>query len=247
VETRTTGMFKSLWSIKCPNMRNKIIGVENIKDIDFFEDEIQIKVYLKYPDYDDILNIEPKERIKVIRKRKKEIYFNALTQLQSENFKRIGEKNSPSGFEIKCDKVELLKLNKSKEVERIILCKQEDEYISALHNVEKYFAVIARFVIQIENRIKGLQDYEDRTLLIKARSGDEAEEKLKKSFKDYEKPYLNPYGELVRWKFEEFIDWYETSYDSIESMLDDDSEGIEIFSRLKSRRFNSERAWKREI
>ena len=109
-----------------------------------------------------------------------------------------------------------------------------------------YFAIIARFAVQIENRTKGLQTYEDRTLLIKAKSVEEAQQKLTKGFDDYAEPYLNHLGELVRWKFEAFIDSYQTNYDSLEAMLADEDVGIEVFSQLKKRRLNRNRIWVRE-
>ena len=224
-------------------MKHKILGIEKIEELDSLEEPFSIRIHLKYPNYKDLLNLKPNERIKVIRQRKRNNYKEFISTLDKHDFSRIGSRIDPFGLEINCTKTEILKFNKDKRIENISILVSEDEADFDIESIELYYAVVTRFAIQIENRTKGLQDYEDRILMIKAKTGEEAEKKLKKGFKSYEKPYFNPLGELVRWKFEEFIDNYETSYDSLEDMLTDDKEGIEIFSRLKSRRLNKDRAW----
>ncbi len=223
-------------------MKHKILGIDEIEELDSFEEPLRIRIHLKYPDYKDLLNLKPNERIKEIRQRKRD-KFKEFTSSIKKDFNRVGSIKDPSGLEISCSKSEVLKYNNDRRIENISILVSEDSTNLDFESIELYYAVVARFAIQIENRTKGLQDYEDRILLVKAKSGKEAEKKLKLGFKNYEKPYLNPLGELVRWKFEEFIDWYETSYDSLEDMLNDEKEGIEIFSRLKSRRLNNARAW----
>jgi hypothetical protein len=223
-------------------MKHKILGIDKIEELDSLEEPYRIRIHLKYPNYEDLLNQKPSERIKIIRQRKRD-NFKEFTATIEKEFNQIGSRIDPSGLEIDCTRKEILKFNKDKRVENISILVSEEKSDIDFESIELYYAVVTRFAIQIENRTKGLQDYEERILLIKAKSGEEAEKKLKKGFKSYEKPYLNPLGELVRWKFEEFIDWYETSYDSLEDMLTDDKEGIEIFSRLKSRRLNKDRTW----
>ncbi len=217
--------------------------LNDIKELDSFEDNLNIRIHFIYPDYNDLLQFQPKERIKIIRQRQRDLYKGFINTIGKKAYKRIGSKYSPSGLEINCTKKDILKFSKDKRVKYIFIQSEKDDEIET---IELFYAVKARFVIQIENRTKGFQDYEDRILLIKGKSGEDAEQRLLKGFKDYEKPYLNSKGELVRWKFEEFIDWYETNYNSIEDMLKDNKDGIEIFSRLKTRKLNKDRIWIRE-
>jgi len=227
-------------------MKHKIFGIENIKELDAFPENFSVRIHLKSPDYIDILHLVPKERIKVIRQRRRDDFKAFIKDFDRKEYQRIGSRISPSGLETSCSKKEVLKLNKNTKVKYIsILTSQQSDDLD-VEPIELLFAVKARFAIQIENRSKGLQSYEDRLLLIQAISGEEAEKKLKKGFKGYEKPYMNTYGELVRWKFEEFIDRFDTGYSSLEEMLVDEKEGIELFSSLKSRRLNNDRIWKRE-
>lgn len=224
-------------------MKDKILGIEDIKELDFLEDKLMVRIHLKYPDYEDILHLQPKERIKIIRQRKRKLYKDFLGEIDKREFKRIGSKISPSGLEIFCAKKEILNLKNDKRIANVsILTKQLDNEVK----IERYYSVKARFAIQIENRTKGIQTYEDRILLMKAKNGEDAKRKLVKKFKNYEEPYLNPYGELVRWKFEEFIDLYETVYSSMDDMLSDEKEGIEVFSVLKTRKLNTDRSWIKE-
>lgn len=223
-------------------MKSKIFGIDNIEEIDSLKEPLKIRIYFKYPDYDDLLNLIPKERIREIRRRQRENLKSFISTIKND-FIKIGRKINPSGLELDCNKSELLKFNKDRRIDNISIINLEKDYDSDIEPFELYYTFIVRFAIQIENKTKGLQNYEDRVLIMKAFSEDEAKKKLKKGFKTYEKPYLNSFGELVRWKFEEFLDSYATCYSSLEDMLSSENEGIEIFSRIKSRRLNNNRTW----
>ncbi|RAI94786.1 DUF4288 domain-containing protein [Algoriphagus yeomjeoni] len=227
-------------------MKFKILGIENINELDSYPEIINVRIHLKYPDYMDILYLAPKKRLKVIRQRQRDNFKEFVKEIKEKEYIKTGTNTSPSGLELTCSKKELLDFTKNPIIDHIAIASMQELADLDYEPIELYFAVKTRFAIQIENREKGLQDYEDRILLIKATSVKDAEKKLIKGFEEYEKPYINGHGELVRWKFEEFSDWYETSYSSLDDMLEDEQKGIEIFSVLKSRRLNCERMWKRE-
>ena len=96
---------------------------------------------------------------------------------------------------------------------------------------KRFISVKARVAIQVEGVKKGKQKYENRILIIKAKSFKSAKKKLRREFKKYQKSYLNPAGKLVRWKLEKFIDFFET--DVYESSDFNNKSGNEIFSVLK--------------
>ncbi len=229
-------------------MNHKIAGIQGIEELDRFGEAISVRVFLKYPDFKDLISLTPKERMKVIRKQQRMQYKEfVVNYLSDKTFTRIGSQIAPDGVETVCTKKELLKYGKDKSVGHISIVEKSSTPEKIAEKLEYYYAVVVRFSIQLENKKKGLQSYEDRTLLMKAKNGKEAENKLQKSFKKYEEPYLNSRGEMVRWKFEAFIDFYETTYQSLEDMLEDEEEGIEVFSIVKNRRLNKERAWIRKI
>lgn len=227
-------------------METKILGIKNSNELEAFPDKLSIRIQLKYPEYQDLLKLVPKERIKVINQRRRATFKQFIGTLDVKEFKRIGSKIAPSGLELDCSKKELLSLNEEASIEHISILTKSNTDTSESSTEEHYFAIMARFAIQVENKMKGLQNFEDRILLIKASSQENAAQKLRESFKNYEEPYLNPKGELVRWKFETFLESYETHYTSLEDMQKDESVGIELFSTLKTRRLNAQGIWKRE-
>jgi len=100
-----------------------------------------------------------------------------------------------------------------------------------------WFCVRALVAIQIEGQRVGLQSVEDRFVLVRARSAEEARRRLRRQWREYAKPYLNHLGELVRWRLEKVTDTYET----VESELDPN--GVEVYSRLSNRRMRNEFVW----
>jgi len=103
---------------------------------------------------------------------------------------------------------------------------------------EEWFAVRGRVMIQIEGQRKGLQKYEERILLVRARTFREAERRALREFVNYAKLlYLNPSGRIVRWKLEKIIDVYETDLEEL------DPRGTEVWSSLHSRRMRKEYEW----
>lgn len=103
----------------------------------------------------------------------------------------------------------------------------------------KWYAVQARFAIQVEGYTRGMQSYEDRILLVKATGCDDAVRRLRREFREYEAPYLNPACEMVRWHFERVLDVQETF------LVNDElnQEGEEIFSQIRERRMRPEYEW----
>jgi hypothetical protein len=91
--------------------------------------------------------------------------------------------------------------------------------------------------LQVEGQTSGLQEVEDRFVLVKARSFKDAEERLRPEWERYAQPYINLEGELVRWQLEEVVDVYDVMEDTI------DSEGTEVYSSFSFRRMKPEYEW----
>ncbi len=100
-----------------------------------------------------------------------------------------------------------------------------------------WFAVKARFVIQDEDLTQGMQDYEDRILLVQARSFQDAERKAMREFRHYGMVLLTATGHFYRWTFEAILDIYKTFIDEI------DPNGMEVYSEMKKRRIKPEYEW----
>lgn len=100
-----------------------------------------------------------------------------------------------------------------------------------------WFAVKARFAIQDEGETRGMQDYEDRILLVQARSFKDAERKAMPEFRQYGMLSRTTTGHFWRWTFEAILDIYETDIDAI------DPKGMEVYSEMKKRRMKPEYEW----
>lgn len=53
-----------------------------------------------------------------------------------------------------------------------------------------------------------IQSFEESIILVRARSFDEAYEIAECKSTEFDKPYENPYGQIVNWKFIEAVDCY---------------------------------------
>ena len=100
-----------------------------------------------------------------------------------------------------------------------------------------WFAVKARFAIQDEDLTQGMQDYEDRILLVQARSFQDAERRAMREVCRYGMVLLTATGHFYRWTFEAILNIYETFIDEI------DPNGMEVCSEMKKRRIKPEYEW----
>ena len=100
-----------------------------------------------------------------------------------------------------------------------------------------FYAVRARVAIEVEGQTDGMQSVEDRIVLVRALSCEDAERRLAPESESYAEPYLNPDGEMVRWRLEEIVDVYDLCDDEIAPR------GTEVYSRLSPRRLRPDLAW----
>ena len=106
---------------------------------------------------------------------------------------------------------------------------------------DRYFCIKMTVVIEVEGISTKKQEIEKRFVLIKAKSSDDAYEKLEKREDEYAAPYLNPYGRFVRWRIESYDDCFVTD---IESPADlDNPAGVEVYSKLSKRKNTAKIPW----
>jgi hypothetical protein len=208
--------------------------------------EMTVRILIKYPEYDKWLKFRPKRRKRKIDSALRQNFKLLKKVFFGKKFELIGNKDKPRGVKIQLDFNELRKLKKLKFVDSVYLIDIEgiEKKKLKLENKKMFISVKARFAIQVEGIKSGKQKYEDRILIIKAKSFKSAEKKLRKEFKEYQKPYLNSDGRLVRWRLEKFIDFFET--DIYRSDDFNRKSGNEIFSVLKERKLIPSLTWKEQ-
>jgi hypothetical protein len=100
-----------------------------------------------------------------------------------------------------------------------------------------WYGVEMRFAVQVEGERRGRQLIENRWVLIRAATEDEARERAERYAAHEEVLYLNQSGRLVRWTLEAILDIYD--------MIDEPSQrgGCEVFSRLRQRNLSRAFEW----
>lgn len=101
-----------------------------------------------------------------------------------------------------------------------------------------WFCVKGRVAIQVEDERGGMQLVEDRFVLVRAASFDDAERRLRHYWGAEARPYLNPHGQIVRWQLEEIEDVYDLGETDL------DPTGVEVYSRIGRRRMREQYVWR---
>jgi hypothetical protein len=102
----------------------------------------------------------------------------------------------------------------------------------------RWYCVRAFVVIRVEGAKSGQQNIEDRFVLVRARSFEDAKHRLKQQWREYAAPYLNSEGQMVSWQLDRIVDVYDTCETKI------DAAGTEVYSKLSHRRMRPEYVWR---
>jgi len=101
----------------------------------------------------------------------------------------------------------------------------------------EWYCVRAFVVICVERAKSGLQSTEERFMLVRARSFEDAKKRLRQQWREYATPYLNSESLMVSWQLDHVVDVYQTSEKEI------DPAGTEVYSKLSKRRMRQKYVW----
>jgi hypothetical protein len=79
---------------------------------------------------------------------------------------------------------------------------------------------------------------EDRFVLVRASSFEDAKKRLKQQWRKYANPNLNSDVKMVRWTLDKIIDVYDTGETEIHP------DGTEVYSKLGRRRMRPQNVWR---
>lgn len=205
----------------------------------------EVAIMLQYVDVNSISHFEPKERKKKIDEDQREKFQKLIQTYLFNDYKIIGTSKRPKGIKTRIPFSILYDIEKLPYVEGVIFIKIDGARKKRQKKVQRYFCVKMTAVIEIEGYQDGLQKIEDRFVIIKAQSQDDAYLKLEKQKENYVAPYLNSDGRFVRWRIESFDDSYEIELHNITDL--NNPEGVEVYSKFRSRRLKKEKAWDGKI
>ena len=130
-----------------------------------------------------LLKFSPAKRTKMLDEWYRAKYLKVLAHWPAHRIKRLGSTRRPIGLVAQIEAKDFAKVLSAKELEfieiqRIEGIRKENE--RQLKPQQEWYAVQARYAIQVEGYTSGLQRYEDRIVLIKALGFRDAEKRLKK-------------------------------------------------------------------
>ena len=102
----------------------------------------------------------------------------------------------------------------------------------------EWYCVRAFVVIRVERAKSGMQNTEDRFILIRASSFEDAKKRLRQQWREYARPYLNSEGQMVSWQLDHVVDVYQMAETDI------DPAGTEVYSKLGHRRMRPKYVWR---
>ncbi|MCU0351110.1 MAG: DUF4288 domain-containing protein [Flavobacterium sp.] len=179
--------------------------------------------------------MKPKERVSFIQ----EIFQNNLNKVEKvidkDLFEIIGTKKKPTGIRIRNNTKIINQIKKLKFIDLTFLKRESNTKTK----IKSFFCFKVFYQIQIEGKRKGNQTIEERFILIQSNDVKKAKMKVIKNCKEDEKPYLNTFGQFVKWKLVQIEEPYIT-YLPIKSNF---KNPVEVFSMLKVRRLRKEYIW----
>ena len=204
---------------------------------------VEVSIGLRYPDQEQFADLKPKFRKKAIDK----IHKNNLNKLVALNLFRsyeiTGTKKRPQGVKATILFNALKKLDKLDYISGISIITIEDAAKLPQNVIDRlrYFCVKMTVIIEVEGILNKKHKVEQRFVLIKASSSDDAYEKIESQKSTYEVRYLNSDGRFVRWHIDSLDDCYET--DIIQAADIDNDEGVEVYSKLTLKKNKKKTVW----
>jgi len=201
--------------------------------------KVSIDIHLKYPKYEKFFPYTAAVRKIKINEILQYEFGKLIKLLPNSDFKIIGSKKSPSGIRITGNFSDFTILINKDFIDSIWIRKISGIRKRKPKREKLWFAVKALFNIQFEGFKGGMNKYEERIILVKAYTHDDAKKVAKKEFHEYSYIYLNTDKIMVRWNYERILATYEA--DIYKDKLD--PTGTEVFSEFKYRKLRPEYEW----
>lgn len=175
--------------------------------------------------------------IKELQRLHPHLRFEAKAGKLSPNNKRLSAE-LPATLAVTCSAREALEIAHARGVRLVYVSRIDGLRRQPLPKAPmEWYCVRALVAIRVEGATSGLQNIEDRFMLVRATSSEDAKKRLRRQWREYAAPYLNSDGQMVSWQLDHVVDVYETGETEIEAA------GTEIYSKLSGRRMRPSYVW----
>ena len=201
----------------------------------------EASIYLRYPDLATLKELLPSERKKRIDLELRERFRELISRISVKEYALLGKKTQPIGIKTTLTLDALKDISTFDCVWHIFIDKVSAAKKRRIRASKSFYCIKMTVAIEIEGLEKGMQTFEERFVIVKAKSQDDAYLKMEKQRESYAAPYLNSDGRQVRWRIESFDDCYETGVGKLSEF--NNPEGVEVYSKLNKRKLTPERIW----
>ncbi|WP_139924190.1 DUF4288 domain-containing protein [Hymenobacter sp. DG01] len=225
-------------------LSNKISNLKEWKLGGLPEDAlIEVSIHFNYPPTEELQPLLPAQRVKRINEIMRQNIQVVVGQIQPVAHSPSPDNRRPRGMRCSLPAAKLPVLCSIEQVKSVTIgnAAGSKRIVRRKKEVHQFFCVRMTVAIQIEGKQDGLQGCEERFVLIKASSREDAYGRVEAASSTYSEPYLNSDGYLVRWKVESLDDCYETGITKLSEFTA--LGGVEVFSGIKNRRMTLERTW----
>ncbi|HEY1045423.1 MAG TPA: DUF4288 domain-containing protein [Bacteroidia bacterium] len=196
----------------------------------------EVSIYFKPIELDSIRQLSIEKRKQLVNQDRQQKLKSILDTGLFEQYELLGNENNPIGIKAKIPFIALGRLKKHKCIGEggIIIHKLEGaKRVRNKHNFQYYCmkmtAVLDKEISKEEESI-----FEERYVLIKAKSFEDAYNRIKKQEKNNSEPYLNSDYELARWRIESYDDCFLTDIHNFGDISD--TNGAVVYSILERRK-----------
>jgi len=198
---------------------------------------VKFSVQLRGQRLSRLLRLQPKQRNLTLRDTLKQQFRKLARRFPAANLRSRDERTGSWTLDGSLPARSIVAFASQREVQDLTVDSIDGQKRLTRRATLGWFCVWGIVAIQIEGRTKGRVDIEDRFVLVKAYDATDACRRLRRKWLRYAKPYLNPYGYLVRWQLVSVRDVYFVMQDNI------DPRGTEVYSRLRTEKMKPEYRW----
>jgi len=153
---------------------------------------VRLTAHVRHPREAALFGLPPDSRRDAIRRARSRQYRALAAWWPNPDYEPIGRRQEPSGIQ---------GLLPARLVPRLRSLPVGDVWIESIDGKRRlrsepqppeFFAVQARFAIQVERQTRGMQRYEDRIVLVRATTEEDAVARLQKPFATYGRPTSIP-------------------------------------------------------